>query len=470
MIKKICALILSLIMMFSVGCKTTVGKGQTEKEENLLPNYPQAKFELSGFWAPYELTEESFKQYKDAGFTTFAMINHSLAKDSEHQFYLGSDRTMKALELCKKADLKAILQYGDWIATWSEGNEDYYSATPFSQYDLYSDYKDIITGISIVDEPSKDHYDGRYNSKSMMDDFEKVYPDAHYIVNLSPRYAGGSYWNFADYDELVETYESKIMTSFKNKFISVDCYPFCNEEHREYPRRADWLLGHEIIANMAQKHNAYKTAIIQSSVTNEFAKELTEGDMRLQVNVALAFGFDHIQYYCYEVPRAYNEDGTIEYMYEHCILNQDSTPNEMYYWIQSIHKEIQSFSNVILAYEWDSIITRNPVGFSSNTDMMQMLDREFENAKHFQKAISSSDLAISRFTSEKYGEAYMLVNYALSDKPTNVATITFKDCSKLAVYGGKGFDGTPKIVELDEENKYRFEFEYGEGAFVVPIV
>ena len=101
--------------------------------------------------------------------------------------------------------------------------------------------------------------------------------------------------------------------------------------------------------------------------------------------------------------------------------------------------------------------------------MMQMLDRTFEGANHFEKALSSSDLAISRFTSEKYGEAYMLVNYALSDKPTNVATITFKDCSKLAVYGGKGFDGTPEIVELDAENKYRFEFEYGEGAFVVPM-
>ena len=109
------------------------------------------------------------------------------------------------------------------------------------------------------------------------------------------------------------------------------------------------LKADKIIANLAKKHDAYKTAIIQSSVTNEFAPTLTEGDMRLQVNVALAFGFDHIQYYCYEVPRSYNEDGTIEYMYEHCILNQDSTPNEMYYWLQDIHKEIQSFSNVILA-------------------------------------------------------------------------------------------------------------------------
>ena len=464
MLKKVLSIVLVTLLALSVsGCdnKRRVGK---------LPDYPEQSFEISGFWAPYEITEESFKQYKDAGFTTLAMINHSLEKNSENQFYLGSKRTMKALELCRKTGLNAILQYGDWIATWSEGDPEYYSETPFSQYDLYDDYKDIITGISIVDEPSKEHYDGRYDSKAMMDDFKKVYPDAYYIVNLSPKHAGGAYWDFANYDELVNTYEEKIMTHFDNKFISVDCYPFCNEENREYPRRTDWLLGHEIIANLGKKHDAYKTAIIQSSVTNEFAKELTEGDMRLQVNVALAFGFDHIQYYCYEVPKSFAEDGTVTNMYEHCILNQDSTPNEIYYWIQDIHKEIQSYSSVILAYDWDSIIARNHVGFSGTADMATLLNRDFENAKHFENAIASTDVAISRFTSEKYGEAYMFVNYALKGSNNNVVTATFKDCTKLAVYGGNGFDGTPQIVELDEENKYRFELEYGEGVFVTPII
>lgn len=455
----ICVVLLIAVSVCTVGCKA-----------DKLPDYPEQSFEISGFWAPYEITEESFKMYKDVGFNTFAMINHSLEKDSENQFYLGSKRTMQALELCRKTGLNAILQYGDWIATWSENNEEYYSETPFSQYDLYGEYKDIITGVHIVDEPGKQHYDGRYNSKVMMDDFKKVYPDAYYTVNLSPKYAGGSYWDFATYDELVETYEKEIMTYFDNKFISVDCYPFCNEENKEYPRRDDWLQSYEIIANLGKKYDAYKTAIIQSSVTNEFAKELTEGDMRLQVNIALAFGFDHIQYYCYEVPKAFNEDGSVEYMYEHCILNQDSTPNEMYYWLKDIHKEIQSFSNVILAYDWDAVMTTNPVGFSSNTDVMTMMDRGFEGAEHFEKALASTDLAITRFTSEKYGEAYMLVNYAQRDAKTNVATITFKDCSKIAIYGGKGFDGTPEIVQLDEENKYRFELEYGEGVFVVPVI
>lgn len=458
MIKKYISIILILCISF---CFVSCG------QKNELPEYQEQSFEISGFWAPYEITEESFKQYKDIGFTTLNMINHSLSRTSENQFYLGSERTMKALEICEKVGLKAILNYNDWVA--DQCGDSYNSVTPFSKYDLYGEYKDIITGVHIVDEPSKHHYD-IYADKTFMDDFKKVYPNANYIVNLSPKHAGGTYWDFTTYDELVNTYEEKIMTYFDNKFISVDFYPFVKEENRAYPRYDDWMITYEMIANLGKKYDAYKTAIIQSSVTNEFAKELTEGDMRLQVNMALAFGFDHIQYYCYSVPATYNADGTVEsYMYEHCILNQDNTPNEMYYWLQDIHKEIQSFSSVILSYDWDSVIAVNPVGFSSNMDMSTMMRNEFTDTQYYDSAISSADLVITRFTSDKYGEAYMLVNYAQKDK-NNVATVTFKNCKKVAVYGGNGFDGTPEIVELDEENKYRVDLAYGEGVFVVPIV
>ena len=186
--------------------------------------------------------------------------------------------------------------------------------------------------------------------------------------------------------------------------------------------------------------------------------------MRLQVNMALAFGVDNIQYYCYSVPKG-------QYYYDYCIVDRENKPSVLYGYLQGIHKEIQSYADVILSYEWDSVIGSNPVGFSSNMDMSKLLlQNEFKDTKHFVQALSSTDLVISRFVSEKHGEAYMLVNYAQKDAKNNIATITFKDCSKVAVYGGNGFDGTPKIIELDEENKYRVELEYGEGAFVVPIV
>ena len=461
MIKKIVALGLSVALVLSL---SACDKKEQNKTENKLPQYEQHEFNIMGLWAPYDVSEEGFKLYKDAGFNVLSFTNHSEEpRSSDNQYYLGSNRTMKALELCKKVGLDAYIAYEDtWFVRDIEG-EDYFDGTPFTNYDFYGEYKDIIKGVHMKDEPNKEEMD-KYSEKRLIDDFKKVYPNTSYIVNLTPQYAGGTGYGFATYDELLKYYSENFMTHFEKPYISVGYYPFPNEEHRLYPRKDDWVITYEKIANIAKEYNAEKTMILQSGVGLEFTKELSEADMRLQVNMALAFGVDNIQYYCYSVPLG-------QYYYDYCIVGRDNKPSVLYGYLQKIHKEIQSFSDVILSYEWDSVIGSNPVGFSSNMDMSHlMLENEFTDTKHFENALSSTDLVISRFVSEKYGEAYMLVNYAQKGTKDNIVTITFKDCSKVAVYGGNGYNGTPKIVELDENGKIKLELQYGEGVFATPIV
>ena len=118
----------------------------------LVPTYSNHEFEISAFWAPYDISVEGLQMYKDAGLNTLALINHSLDWDSDHQFYLGSNRTMTALKNAKKVGLDVIISYGDWIGGAIEG-EGYYGETPFSKHDIYGDYKDIIVGINMCDEP-----------------------------------------------------------------------------------------------------------------------------------------------------------------------------------------------------------------------------------------------------------------------------------------------------------------------------
>ena len=148
MLKKVLAFIMVCIMAITLfGCN----EKYTQKD---LPKYAAQEFEISGFWAPYDISEEGLTLYKNAGFNTLAMINHSLGNTSEEQFYLGSKRTMTALENCKKVGLNAILNYNDWKAEQCEG-EDYNGETPFSKYDLYGEYKDIITGVIKANIPSR---------------------------------------------------------------------------------------------------------------------------------------------------------------------------------------------------------------------------------------------------------------------------------------------------------------------------
>lgn len=423
---------------------------------NELSNFVNQQFGTSGFWAPYEISEESFRLYKDCGFNTLAMINHSLGNTSEEQFYLGSKRTMKALEVCKSVGLKAILNYNDWKAEQCEG-DDYNGSTPFSKYDLYGEYKDIITGVHICDEPNQKTMNEMAN-KTLVDDFKKVYPNASYIINLSDiTWPDGR--GYDTYDDLLNHYSTAIMSQFDTPYISVDCYPFWNNKDERI------LENYYKIAMVAKEHDAKTTMILQSSTGKEFLDTLSEDDMRWQAYLAIAFGADNLQYYCYSVPKNIG--------YNYCILNEDGTPSALYNYVKEINAEVQSFASVALAYDWDDALS--VVGTEEQTFRVNYLryddlfdEKTFKNTKHFVSASGTNDLVVSRFVSDKYGEAYMYVNFSENGK-SNTVDAKFKNCKAVAIYGGKGFTGTPKITQLTADGKLTIKLEYGEGVFVTPL-
>ena len=94
---------------------------------------------------------------------------------------------------------------------------------------------------------------------------------------------------------------------------------------------------------------------------------------------------------------------------------------------------------------------------------------KFKNPKYYVSAQGTQDLIISRFESEKYGEAYLLTNFSELRDKTNKVEIVFKDCKEVAIYGGIGFDGEPKIVALDKNGGLKLDLVYGDGVFITPI-
>ena len=457
MLKRILTLVLALILIFCVaGCDIKSGAD--------LPEYSKKEFEIAGFVSPREVSEESFQTYKDAGFNLVAFGSVEEEWSSDIQYYLGSNITKKALDICKKLGLKADLQFGaGWVVDDIEG-EGYYSEKPFSQLDIYGDYKDIITGIHIYDEPNKDAIDTCAN-KTFIEDFKNTYPNASYVINITPKYAGSTPYGFVTYDQLVEYYSENIMSQFEKPYISVDYYPFPSEESGGYARRQDLLITYNTIANAAKKYNAKKRMILQASTGAEFAESLTEADMRFQVNMALAFGADQLQYYCYTVPLYYD--------YNYCVMTREDTPSDVYYWLKDIHKEIQSYADVILSYDWADVTAVIANNFSANYDINSIRMKDlvaFEDSEHYITAASTADLVISRFESDEYGEAFMLVNYSEDRENTNTATVTLKNCKKVAIYGGNNYNGTPKIVKLDDQGQFAVDLAYGEGVFVAPII
>ncbi len=450
-------------LMISLCCSMFCSCGKPAEKK--LPQYPQQEFEICGLWAPRQMTEEAFIQYKDAGFNIFSFTNHDdLPRTSENQYYIGSKRTMEALKLCKKVGIDVYISYGaSWFNRANEGDE-YFDNKPFSTYDLYGEYKDIIKGVHINDEPNKETMTA-LSGDDLIKDFQKVYPNTKYMINLIPETAITSR-GYDNYQEMLTQLGEDILSKFENPYISVDCYLYSNSK----------IVGQNItnnynqIAECAKKYDAETTFILQSATGNEFLETLSEADMRQQAYLAIAFGADNLQYYCYSVPEG------MDPQYLHCMLERDNkTPNQLYYDVKTINSEIQKFASAVLAYNWDQAIgisgTEDTTFRVCSIELDQNFDRiDLQDTKHYVSATATKDLVLSRFTSEAYGEAYMFVNFARAENANNTISANFKDCKALALYGGAGYTGTPTIIALDENGDVTIDLEYGEGVFVTPIV
>ena len=469
MLKRILSivLILALSLCFS-GCK----EKKAETAEIILPQYEEQQFEICGLWAPHDITEEAFQLYKDAGFNVVSFTNHDeMPRSSENQYFVGSKRTLEALKVCKKVGIDVYLAYGaSWFNRGNEGDE-YFDNAPFSTHYEYAEYMDIIKGVHINDEPNKETM-AQLADDALIADYQKIYGDRKYMINLIPATAVTSR-DFNDYDEMLSIYGETIMSKFDNPYICVDVYPFSNSKTPEQMI----IYNYNEIAKAAKKYNAETSFILQSSTGSEFLPELTEADMRQQAYLAIAFGADNLQYYCYSVPTHYSSDGSVveSYLYNHCILNQDRTPSVIYDYVKEVNAEIQKFASAVLAYNWNEAI-----GVSGTEDQTFRIsyieyDNNFEkitkftSGKHYVSTESTYDLVVSQFTSEKYGEAYMFVNFDNGKERTNTVNAVFKDCNKIAVYGGEDYSGTPEVIELDSDGRFTLDLAYGEGKFVVPL-
>lgn len=459
--KKILTLVLSVTTAFSVFW--TAGCG----EEPQPPQYENKRLRLSGFWSPYEQSEESYLLYKNAGLNTLLMGNHSVREwTSDTLDYLGSAHTAKSLELCRKVGLDAVLQYGNWYCARAEGKE--MGNTPFSDRDLYAEYKDIIAAVHIADEPSVELMD-TYGDDAFTADYKSVY-DVPYMVNLFPNYASEQQLGVKRYDDYLAAYEEKILSDFsENAMVSVDFYPY----------RADfdglnslWLLCYEKVARLAKENNAMTHFYLQSATQNEFAKDLSEKDMRLQAYVALCYGAEWLSYYCYAMPQHYGADGEILPMYDKCILDENNQPTSLYGAVKNVNAEIQSFSSAFLAYDWVKTIGLTDNTNNNGTLAINMLWEkvDFSDRKSISRVKADGDCLVGCFEREE-DEGYMLVNYSLPADGKNVkAKIKLKKSKGyVAVYGGEDFDGTPQILQANRKGECSLDLKAGEGKFIVPL-
>lgn len=435
------------------------GAGCGGKKEWKIPTYESGEFLISGFWAPYEMTEEAFNLYKDSGLNVMTLNGFSLSVDSDGQFYLGSNRTMRGLELCRKTGLKAVVNYNDWMAEFCG---EPYGAAPFTSRDYYGAYKDLIVGVEISDEPDVARME-KYGADELIADYKQAY-SADYRVNLYPTYAQSEQLGVRTYAEYLEKYEELFLKKFpENPFISVDFYPF----RAGGVFHTGWPACYEKVAELAKRYSAKEHFYIQAAEGNEFKSGLSEADLRLQVYVALCFGGSQFTYYCYENPKSGNDC-----LYEYCMLDQNGRPSVLYDYVKKINREIQSFAPAFLSYTRKKTfgISDFVNGYGNPAIRMMIEQADFSDRRYLSAVETAGDCLVGCFEGEA-GEAYLLVNYGDPESTDEISlSLRLKGgAAAIGVYGGEDFSVDPVIIE-GQKGVCKLTLKAGEGKFIVPLI
>lgn len=458
-----------------------MGGCQGEKTANQsLPEYNKKDVVYRAAWWCPEPTEENYETYKECNLNTVLLANHNFLvytenfwdRDDkedivkEHAYYVGTPKgfeketaTDKALALAKKNGLYVFLEdgngYFDWIGT---------KVNVFRDFTIdYSDYKDQIVGVFAGDEPSAE---GIAAYAERVDDARSAFPDLPYFCNLLPMYADLNTQIKADsYEEYIDTYCREVLEKQgDDRVISVDFYPFQGSQYLM------WLRNYDLLAKKAAEYDAELHLFIQSCIgANANFEPLTEEDIRLQVNVALAYGATSYSYYVYDVPLGGD--------YESGLVDEDGKPVAMYGYAKNVNAEVASLENALTHYD---VVTTVPV--SDDTDDYSIGAFSALGTQGYADDLKQSEILedvqtdnrglVTILKDEDGNEAYYLVNYYDKGDEELEQNCTFRlkmqGMKQVSLYGSK------KCLEGKQEKIKKGTYECtlapGEGILIVPYV
>ncbi len=434
----------------------------------------------SAWWCP-QPTEENYKLYQECGLNTMYLVNHNFrsqwdtlpgvdTKSAEQltyenayfighsDKYEGETQTDKALKLCKELGLYTYLAQGDMYFGWVGSDLKAYDNLTAD----YDEYQDQIIGLFAGDEPNKPTI---LEMAKDIEKAEKAFPNVPYFANLHPSYADERIILQADsYTDYVETYCKEFLGKLTGpRLLSVDYYPF------QHNNMYNWTMTYEELSNFAKEYNAKFHTFIQIQQEEQVGiKTVTEQDVRLQVNTALAYGSAQYSYFLYDTAGSREEIGYLG------LVDIDGNPTERYNHAKVVNHEVETLEHALLHYNHVCTIPidteENGTGYyipsNVNWNERQSQCELLENVN------TSNYILVSLFRDDAGNEAYYVVNFYEDgqDVPGEACEVSleFKRMKNVTLYGSKNLYEGEKVAL--KNHTYNLKLEPGDGVFIVPSV
>jgi len=432
--KRFLCFILAVIACFSfTACKEI--ENMEEKAISAVAKYASGKeFMIKGWLMPNTNTLESYKLVKELG------VNHVMI-DSGTGVVFGTQQFEDVMGYMEEAGVNGIFTLGnaDKVTDPYDGMDQDFRRYP------------AIKGINYFDEPrGREQNTLIYN---MMSAHEQKYGDDLFAyTNLFPY----SVYNY-EYNDYVKNYCEDVLCKINGrKILAMDVYPYYTGDKLIEPT---WLAGLEIIGKNARDYGLEMQIWIQSMENlslggNSLRKPIKE-EYAHQIYSALAFGAKGFGYFTLGTGLAPG--------WGEALIKKDGTASESYYWAKEINKEVCSFQDVYLSFNYQKTLAVDGEEAENQCINFLYMDKR-PTLDKVSEIYAKEDALIGQFDNGGQ-KAYMITNFAepmLGKK--NTVKMTFENANAVVVYA----DGQRNVYRLID-GKAVFNLNIGEGVFAIPV-
>lgn len=473
--RKLICLLLAICMMMSTmaGCELFDSMMElfVPKENpgysTVVPVYTDDKqLEMMAYWSP-PITEQQYQWMKDCGMTAVIV-------DRKYDAYSGAN-ARRILQMCEDLGLKAYFVL-----------DKFYGAEQLKPYESFVEYSSF--GGFYIDEPyTKTHL------QNVADQARGIYelsPNLRHICNITMSVANGNLeWAYPSKEEyeaavargdFFDTYEEYttyvldvVLKPNSNVILTATNYPMV--DGKKTTLLDNWLdaLGKCQTISSASGNPMLQFVQVSGHKNGNgenYYRQPTEADLRWLRYTILAYGGSGFMEFVYTSLATGGEirEGCYGPIYWTDVNDYNSYyRTDVWYALQKVNKELNSFDHVILSFDWQGVLCHNVKNDPSVAPVLENAVGKLNEHKRIEKVKSTGDLLIGCFKDENDYDGFMVVNFtetANNSRIRNEVSITFDYATKALVY----INGQEKLVTL-KNHTFTHTMLPGQGFFIIPI-
>ena len=350
-------------------------------------------------------------------------------------------------------------------------------------------------GLHMVDEPSIGQIP---DLQLKVDRWNEEFPDTMIFINLHSSYGGANVIGAPPSDfEGYRRFVTKALDYLQVNPLSVDHYPFdvglMVEGNTDPGFGGIWGMSPNyfkdlaLIRQLASERGVVSKSYILTSGHWKYKRDLTEEELRWQIKVHQAFGFEMIAHYAICLPFL-----DYDMFYENRRNPSLDTRQPIWYNVQAVNHEIQKWDHVYMRFARNWMGTA-PIYATGTTLTQQQMNTQYpffgiidgrdrigaDELTGITSLTTTQDILAGRFADDAGNRGFMFTNvvnpmgpfmqtpgYVDGDEAAAVIELQFAHQYR----GLQIFErGISRIVELDGNNAYTLTVPFKDGTFVIPL-